>query len=126
MTSVAEQFEELCHRAGHDVTNDEVNIIVKDSNTGAVIAIPKMYDSLSDMVHSASKHGVLVNHVWNRNEDMTVGRTTVEVPTSSEYTIEPTSEKQTWFDVIDSDGNIVNEKRLRRADAESLVEELQK
>lgn len=127
MSSIAEKFEELCHRAGHDVAHDGNNLIIKDHNTGALLAIPKNSGkTLNDMVHNASKHGVLVNHVWDRGGDIHIGHTTIDVPlmAAGEYTIKPTSPKQTWFDVIDADGNIVNEKRLRKDDAVALVESL--
>ena len=128
MSSVAEQFEELCHRAGHDVVRDGSNLIIKDNTTEALLAMPIPKEgsnkTLQDLVHNAAKHGVLVNHVWNRGEDIKVDVPEPKVIRAGEYTIEATSSKQTWFDVIDAEGNIVNEKRLRKDDAVVLVEGL--
>jgi hypothetical protein len=40
------------------------------------------------------------------------------------YTVQPKGNSKTWFDVVDAQGKVVNEKGLTKEKAEGLVKEL--
>lgn len=44
----------------------------------------------------------------------------------STYTIQPRGKSKTWFDIVDSQGKVVNEKALSRAFAEQFKRDLER
>lgn len=51
--------------------------------------------------------------------------TTVPVKVSApEYKVAPRGDSKVWFDVLNSSGKVLNEKALRKAEAEKLLESL--
>jgi hypothetical protein len=49
-----------------------------------------------------------------------VTKVTYTITPESKLTVVPKGNSNTWFNVVDKDGNVQNEKGLRKADAEAL------
>ena len=44
----------------------------------------------------------------------------------AEYTLQPRANSKLWFDVVDSQGKVLNEKALKKEVAEKLIADLEK
>jgi hypothetical protein len=59
-------------------------------------------------------------------ESIKEGVTPVVEPAPIEYKVQPRGKSKTFFDVVDGNGKVVNEKALSKAIAEKLIEDLAK
>ena len=111
---------QACESAGCYVVEDEFVFLVRDEN-GNQAAINYGQESVERACVNLARLGINGVAEW-------VGKVPEQVAPKPkahiEYKIEPTSEKMTWFNVLDNDGNIQNAKRLRKADAIELMENL--
>lgn len=119
-TDVDKALIAAAQKAGCEVAEDET-ILIK-SRSGMLVSFAFGQDNLLKAVTAANKLGV---HIPIReNSAATVQPVEAPKPAGGSFTVQATSNKNLWFDVLDDAGNPVNEKRLRKADAEKLAEEL--
>lgn len=123
-TDVDKQIVKALGKGGFEYVEDDSNVLILDRDTGARVALPYGRDNLMRVVNDLSRFGINLGRFIG--DDITVERKPEPKPVDKAegLYIVATSSKNVWFDVLDKDGNILSEKRLRKADAESFIENL--
>jgi len=127
MNEIDNQIIKAAEASGCDVVVDDNSILIK-SLDGMLVALPIGSESLAKSLKSLSSFGIYlqkwVEYTQALKAKKPVEAPAVELPLAKEYSLKATSDKMTWFDVVDADGNIQNEKRLRKAEAAELMAEM--
>lgn len=129
-------IENLCKKANFNIVHDG-QLFVENPLLRTKIAMPYGQTDLPRALKTLAANGLSVGGYTQEDIETAQGgvvidntpepEPVVEAPvttTDHGFKIVATSEKNVWFDVVNSAGDIVSEKRLRKAAAQKLADEM--